>query len=42
MGDPTVADAETGRRYHEAAVEETLGLVREMRKLPILKRVDHH
>ena len=42
MGDPTVADAETGRCYFEAAVEETLGLVREMRALPILPRRDHH
>lgn len=42
MGDPTVADPENGRRFFEAAVEETLGLVREIRKLPILPRRDHH
>lgn len=42
MGDPTVADAETGAQYFEAAVEETLGLVREIRGLPLLKRRDHH
>ncbi|MGB5557476.1 MAG: creatininase family protein [Paracoccaceae bacterium] len=42
MGDPTVADAETGRRFLEAAIEETTDLVREIRALPILKRKDHH
>ncbi|MDF1779407.1 MAG: creatininase family protein [Rhizobiaceae bacterium] len=42
MGDPTVADAETGRQYFEAAVEETIGLVKEIRRLPMLKRTDHH
>ncbi|MCC5970288.1 MAG: creatininase family protein [Pararhodobacter sp.] len=42
MGDPTVATAENGKRFFDAAVEETLGLVREMRALPILPRKDHH
>lgn len=42
MGDPTVADAETGRKFLEAAVEETTALVREIRAAPILERVDHH
>lgn len=42
MGDPTIADPETGRKYFEAAVAETLGLVREIRALPILPRRDHH
>lgn len=42
MGDPTLADAATGKKFIEAAVEETVGLVREIRNLPILKRKDHH
>ncbi|QPZ92384.1 creatininase family protein [Thioclava electrotropha] len=42
MGDPTVADAETGKAFLEAAIEETTALVREMRALPILSRRDHH
>lgn len=42
MGDPTLAEPETGRQFLEAAVEETLGLVREIRRLPILPRKDHH
>ncbi len=42
MGDPTVADPELGRRFFEAAVEETLGLVREIRALPLIPRRDHH
>lgn len=42
MGDPTVADAETGRKFLRAAIEETVALVREIRALPILQRSDHH
>jgi creatinine amidohydrolase len=42
MGDPTVADSETGRLFLEAAVDETVELVQEIRSLPTLKRVDHH
>lgn len=42
MGDPTVADAEQGAKFFEAAVEATVALVREIRKLPFLPRVDHH
>ncbi|MAQ38346.1 MAG: hypothetical protein CMO21_14135 [Thioclava sp.] len=42
MGDPTVADAETGKAFLEAAIEETTALVREIRALPILSRRDHH
>lgn len=42
MGDPTAADAEQGRLFFEAAVTETIGLVREIRKLPFPPRVDHH
>ena len=42
MGDPTVADAETGRLFLEAAVDATVGLVQEIRALPILERKDHH
>ena len=42
MGDPTVATAENGARFLAAAIEETTALVREIRALPILPRVDHH
>lgn len=42
MGDPTVADAETGRLFLEAAVNATVELAQEIRALPILKRKDHH
>lgn len=42
MGDPTVADAETGRLFLEAAIDATVELVQEIRMLPILKRKDHH
>ena len=42
MGDPTVADAETGRNFLTAAIEETNALVQEIRQLPILQRKDHH
>ncbi len=42
MGDPTVADPETGAKFLQAAIEETLALVREIRALPILDRTDHH
>lgn len=42
MGDPTVADAETGRKFLAAAIEETTALAREIRRLPLLKRKDHH
>lgn len=42
MGDPTVADAETGAKFLAAAIEETTALVREIRALPLLKRKDHH
>lgn len=42
MGDPTVADAETGKAFLEAAIEETTELVQEIKRLPILQRKDHH
>jgi len=42
MGDPTVADAETGQKFLQAAIEETAALVREIRTLPVLERKDHH
>jgi creatinine amidohydrolase len=42
MGDPTVADPETGKRFLQAAIEETTALIREIRALPILQRHDHH
>jgi len=42
MGDPTVADPETGREFLRAAIEETTALIREIRALPILARKDHH
>ena len=42
MGVPTVADAATGTKCLQAAIEETTALVREIRALPILERTDHH
>lgn len=42
MGDPTVADPEQGKVFFEAAVSELIGLVREMRRMKIKSRVDHH
>jgi creatinine amidohydrolase len=36
MGDPTVADPETGTKFLRAAIEETTALIREIRALPIL------
>ncbi len=42
MGDPTLADPETGRQFLEAAIDATVELVQEIRALPILKRKDHH
>ncbi len=42
MGDPTVADAKIGKKFIGAAVEEMIGLVREIRNLPVLRRKDHH
>lgn len=42
MGDPTVADPETGKKFLEAAIEETTALVREIRALPVLQRQDYH
>jgi len=42
MGDPTVADPETGKKFLAAAIEETTALIREIRAMPILQRHDHH
>jgi creatinine amidohydrolase len=42
MGDPTVATAENGGKFLEAAIEATAALVTEIRALPILTRTDHH
>ncbi len=42
MGDPTVANPETGGLFLEAAIDATVVLVREIRSLPILERTDHH
>ncbi|MBT3701292.1 MAG: creatininase family protein, partial [Alphaproteobacteria bacterium] len=42
MGEPTLADAEIGKQFFEAAVEETIGLIDEVASLPIRQRVDHH
>jgi creatinine amidohydrolase len=42
MGDPTVATPENGKRFLDAAIEETTALIHEIRALPILSRVDHH
>ncbi|UCF91423.1 MAG: creatininase family protein [Desulfobacterales bacterium] len=42
MGDPTVADAGRGKLFFEAAVEETVGLIQEIRQMRIHSRRDHH
>jgi creatinine amidohydrolase len=42
MGDPTIADAGRGKLFFDAAVEETIGLIREIRRIPLKKRKDHH
>ena len=42
MGDPTVADENTGKLFLEAAIARTAELVREIRALPLLERKDHH
>lgn len=42
MGDPCVADAAQGKRFFETAVDETIGLVREIQQLPRRVRRDHH
>ena len=42
MGDPTVATAENGKKFLEAAVNATVELVKEIRALPLLPRKDHH
>jgi creatinine amidohydrolase len=42
MGDPTVADAGRGKLFFEAAVSETVGLIREIRGISLKPRQDHH
>ena len=42
MGDPTVATAENGKLFLNAAIAATVDLVREIRALPLLDRKDHH
>ncbi len=42
MGDPTAADAGKGKIFFEAAVRETVGLIREIRRIQIKPRRDHH
>jgi creatinine amidohydrolase len=42
MGDPTVANAEKGKLFFEAAVKATIELVREIRTIPRHPRKDHH
>jgi creatinine amidohydrolase len=42
MGDPTVADAGRGKIFFDAAVRETVGLVREIRQIQLNPRRDHH
>ncbi|MBC7283092.1 creatininase family protein [Hoeflea sp.] len=42
MGDPTVATAENGKLFLDAAIDATVELVREIRALPLLPRKDHH
>jgi creatinine amidohydrolase len=42
MGDPTVADADRGEIFFNAAVRETIGLVKEIRQIQTKPRKDHH
>ena len=42
MGDPTAADADRGKLFFEAAVRETVGLVREIRRISLRPRRNHH
>jgi creatinine amidohydrolase len=42
MGDPTAADADRGKLFFEAAVRETVGLVRESRRISLRPRRNHH
>ena len=42
MGDPTVADADRGKIFFDAAVRETVGLVKEIRRIQLKPRKDHH
>lgn len=42
MGDPTLATAEKGKVFFEAAVDELLMVIGEMKKREIRQRVDHH
>jgi len=42
MGDPTKASAEKGRAWLNAAVEGLRGIIRELYKMEITDRVDHH
>lgn len=42
MGDPTVADADKGKIFFDAAVRETVGLIKEIRRIEIKPRKDHH
>jgi hypothetical protein len=37
-----VADADRGKRFYEAAVRETVGLVREIGRIQLKPRHDHH
>ncbi|HJW74078.1 MAG TPA: creatininase family protein [Thermoleophilia bacterium] len=42
MGDPTLASAEKGRVLLDAAVDELVMVIGEMKKREIRKRIDHH
>jgi creatinine amidohydrolase len=42
MGDPTVANADKGRVLLEAAVDELVMVIGEMKGRQIRRRVDHH
>jgi creatinine amidohydrolase len=42
MGDPRVADADQGKIFFDAAVRETVGLIKEIRHIQIKSRKDHH
>ena len=42
MGDPTVADADRGKTFFDAAVQATVGLIKEIRQIQLKPRRDHH
>ncbi|MEM2935802.1 MAG: creatininase family protein, partial [Candidatus Bathyarchaeia archaeon] len=42
MGDPTVAKAEKGKKWLEAAAENLAKFILEWKEKPIPPRIDHH